>query len=125
MTALYRGILFVLTSKFYELILSLRSHIQSFKVETSDHNNYFDVGVLGFWNLMLEITMTIFAMLCLIIGVLLIALLAIWFYPLHAVIQYCALLLKNTRNPPVEAVPVLVEKIDHNNESPVIIKKEK
>ena len=47
MTALYRGILLVLTSKFYELILSLRSHVQSFNVETSDYSNYFDVGVLG------------------------------------------------------------------------------
>lgn len=125
MTELYRGILLVLTNKFYELILSLRSHIQSFKLETFDQNNYFDVGVLGFWNLMLEITMTIFAMLCLIVGILLIAVLAVGFYPLHAVIQYCSLLLRNTRNPPAETVPVLVEKIDHPKESPVIIKKEK
>ena len=124
MTELYRGILLVLTNKFYELILALRTHIQSFKLETTDQNSYFDVGVLGFWNLMLEIIMTIFSMLCLISGILLIATLAIWFYPLHAVIQYCSLVLRHTRNPPTE-IPVLVEKIDHTNESPVIIKKEK
>ena len=52
MTELYRGLLLVLTSKFYELILSFREHIQSFKQETSDPTSYFDIGILGFWNLM-------------------------------------------------------------------------
>lgn len=119
MTALYRGIILVLTSKFYELILSLRSHVQSFKTETSDYNNYFDVGVLGFWNLMLEIVLTIFAILCLLLGVILIAGLAVGFYPLHAVVQYSSLLLRNTRNPPPEVNNIKTE------ESPVVIKKEK
>ena len=60
MTELYRGILLVLTNKFNELILSFRNHIQSFKQETTDPESYFDVGVLGFWNLMLEIVLTLF-----------------------------------------------------------------
>lgn len=123
MTELYRGILLVLTNKFYELILSLRSHIQSFKLETTDQNNYFDVGVLGFWNLMLEIIMTIFSMLCLLLGVMLIAGLAVGFYPLHAVVRYCSLLLKNTRNPPQDILTT--QEINQTVESPVIIKKEK
>jgi hypothetical protein len=124
MTALYRGILLVLTSKFYELILSLRSHVQSFNVETSDYSNYFDVGVLGFWNFMLEIILTIFSILCLLTGVVLIASLAVVFYPMHATLKYCALLLKNTRHPPLE-MPVLSEETNKISESPIIMKKEK
>ncbi len=123
MTQLYRGILLVLTNKFYELILSLRSHIQSFKVNTFDQNSYFDVGVLGFWNLMLEIAMTVFAMACLLTGVMLIACLAIAFYPLHAIVQYSSLLLRNTRNPPPDVAPP--DTVKPEEQSPVIIKKEK
>lgn len=114
MTELYRGLLLVLTNKFYELILSFRTHIQSFNKETSDPTNYFDVGVFGFWNLMLEIVLTLFALACLTIGVSLVACLAIVFYPFHAVLRYASLLLKNTRNPQ----PDLLLK----EEAPVIIK---
>jgi len=124
MTSLYRGILIVLTNKFYELILSLRSHIQSFKQDTSDPYNYFDVGVLGFWNLMLEVVVSLFALLCLLLGVSLVAILAVIFYPLHAVLQYSSLLLKNTRNPPPE-MSTVKEQVSPHAESPVIIKKEK
>jgi len=124
MTALYRGILLVLTSKFYELILSSRSHVQSFNLETSDYNNYFDVGVLGFWNLMLEIILTIFSIFCLLLGVVLIAGLSVVFYPLYAVVRYSALLLKNTRHPPAE-ISAYQNVTTSATESPVIIKKEK
>jgi hypothetical protein len=123
MTELYRGLLLVLTNKFYELILAFRTHIQSFKEETQDPNNYFDVGVLGFWNLMLEIVLTLLSLSCLIVGVSLIATLAILFYPCHAFLRYGSLLLKNTRNPTPEAAPEKVEPVIE--ESPVIIKKEK
>ena len=84
MTDLYRGLLLVLTNKFYELILAFRTHIQSFKEETQDPDSYFDVGVLGFWNLMLEIVLTLLSLCCLVAGVALIAVLAIVFYPCHA-----------------------------------------
>jgi hypothetical protein len=124
MTELYRGLLLVLTNKFNELILSFREHTQSFKKNTDDPENYFDVGVLGFWNLMLEVVLTLFALTCLILGVGLVAALAVVFYPLHAVLQYSALLLKNTRHPPQE-IPILREEIKAKEESPVIIKKEK
>lgn len=123
MTELYRGLLLVLTSKFYELILSFRSHVQSFNQETSDPNNYFDVGVLGFWNLILEITLTLFSLMCLILGVSLVAVLSIVFYPCYATLRYIALLLKNTRHPQNE-VPELRDEVKTTVESPVIIKKE-
>jgi hypothetical protein len=118
MTELYRGLLLVLTTKFYELILSFRTHVQQFKKETTDPTNYFDVDVLGFWNLMLEIVLTIFSLTCLVFGVSLIALLAVVFYPCHAFLRYTALILKNIKNP---AEPNVKEKVI--DESPVIIKK--
>lgn len=123
MTELYRGILLVLTSKLYELILSFRTHIQSFKQHTTDPDNYFDVGVLGFWNLMLEVMLTLFALACLVIGVTLIAALAIIFYPWHAFLRYSSLVLKNTRNP-VEPISYKEKVQPILDESPVIIKKE-
>lgn len=120
MTELYRGLLLVVTTKFYELILAFRSHIRSFKEQTSDPYNYFDVGVLGFWNLILEIIFIMFSLLCLIAGISLIAVLAVGVYPLYAILQYSSLLVKNTRNPPVESL-VLNDKIP-SSDSAVIIK---
>ncbi len=123
MTELYRGLLLVITNKFYELILSFRTHIQMFKKETTDPLNYFDVGVFGFWNLMLEITVTLFALACMTIGVSLIASLAIVFYPFHAVLSYAALVLKNTRNPQNDQL-LVKENNEAVAENPVIIKKD-
>ena len=116
MTELYRGLLLVLTVKFNELILAFRTHIQSFKIQTDDPENYFDVGVLGFWNIMLEVVLTLFSLLCLIAGVSLVASLAIVFYPCYAFIRYTSLVLRNIRAPE----PIKEKAID---ESPVIIKK--
>lgn len=124
MTELYRGLLLVLTDKFYELIIAFRMHIQSFKEETKDPDNYLDVDVIGFWNLMLEIVLTLLALSCLVVGVALIASLAIVFYPCHAFLQYVSMVLRNVKNPQSESVP---EKVEPRviEESPVIIKKEK
>ncbi|CAB4133170.1 hypothetical protein UFOVP257_63 [uncultured Caudovirales phage] len=124
MTELYRGLLLVLTNKFNELILAFRNHIQLFNSETEDNDSYFDVGVIGFWNLMLEIALTLFALSGLVVGVSLVASLAIVFYPLHAIISYSSLLLKNTRNPQQdhflfkEKIPPIID------EQPTIIKKD-
>jgi hypothetical protein len=123
MTELYRGLLLVVTNKFYELILSFRSHVQSFNQDTTDPSNYFDVGVFGFWNLMLEVILTIFSLFCLLTGVALIASLAVIFYPLFAILRYSALLIKGTRNPPPEHDTFSDQ--NKKEESPVIIKKEK
>ena len=118
MTELYRGLLLVLTNKFNELILSFRTHIQSFRDQTTDPNNYFDVGVIGFWNLMLEIVLTLFALGCLVTGVSLVAGLAIIFYPCHGFVRYTSLVLKNIRAPE----PPIKEKSPDDN-APIIIKK--
>lgn len=120
MTELYRGLLLVLTGKFNELILAFRTHIQSFKQATNDPDNYFDVDVLGFWNLMLEISMTLFAIVCLLTGLTLIAILAMTFYPCHAFLRYSSLMLKNIKTPQAE---VINKEKTQDNESPVIIKK--
>lgn len=118
MTELYRGLLLVLTNKFNELILSFRTHIQSFNQYTKDPDNYYDVGVLGFWNLMLEIILTLFSVTCLIIGVSLIAILAIVFYPCFGFLRYVSLTLKNIRHPGLDSTAK-----EKSDESPVIIKK--
>ena len=120
MTELYRGLLLVLTNKFNELIVAFRTHIQSFKEETQDPESYFDVGVLGFWNLMLEIVLTLLSLSCLVAGVSLIAILAMIFYPCHAFLRYASLILKSTRHPEesVKKIEPVVE------ESPVIVKKD-
>jgi hypothetical protein len=122
MTELYRGILLVLTNKFNELIVSQRTHIQSFRQATLNNENYFDVGVIGFWNLMLEIVMTLFVLLCLLTGISLVASLAIVFYPCYAFLQYTSVVHKTIRHPAVE--PTLKEKAqDSIDDAPVIIKK--
>lgn len=124
MTELYRGLLLVLTNKFNELIVAFRTHIQSFKEETQDPNSYFDVGVLGFWNLMLEIVLTLLSLSCLVVGVSLIAVLAMVFYPCHAFLCYSSLILKSTRHP--ESTQLTLEKKVEPTveESPVVIKKD-
>lgn len=118
MTELYRGLLLVLTNKFNELILSFREHVQSFRNQTDDPNNYFDVGVIGFWNLMLEIVLTLFALGCLVIGVSLIASLAIVFYPCYGFVTYTSLVLRNIKAPESSAKEKLPD------EQPVIVKRD-
>ena len=123
MTKIYRGLLLVLTGKFYELILAQRTHIQSFRQETEDVNDFFDTGVVGFWNLMLEITFTLFSLVCLIVGVSLVATLAVCFYPLHALLNYVLYIFKNTKNPQPE-IPVVNDRLPpYSDTQPVIIKK--
>lgn len=125
MTELYRGILLILFGKYNDLVITLRDHVRSHKQITSDPSNYLDFGVMGFWNLMLEISMTIFGIGVLTAGVILVAVLAVICYPLTAVFNGCSLVLSNTRNPDSAVVrpeeprlePVLKE------EQPVILKK--
>lgn len=107
MTELYRGLLEILVIRCIEQIESLRVHVRS---HNSGHaeNFEFDIGVTGFWNLMLETVFTVFSMLFLITGVSLAATLAVVSYPFAAFINYGAWLLKNTKNP--------------KDDSPIIIK---
>ena len=123
MTELYRGILLILFGKYNDLVISLRDHVRSYKQTTSDPSNYLDVGVMGFWNLMLEISMTIFGIGVLTAGVALVALLALMFYPLAAFLNFGALIIKNTKNPVDETTTVKSKIPPVMEEQPVILKK--
>lgn len=109
MTELYRGLLEILVMRFIEQVETLRMHIRANNTGTVE-NFEMDIGVIGFWNLMLETVFTIFSILFLITGVCLAAVLAIVSYPLAAFINYSSWLLSNTRNP--------------NQDKPIIIKQD-
>ena len=97
MTELYRVFLFVLTTNFNSLIETIRNHVRSFNQNTTDEGNFLDVGVLGFWNLMLEVVFTLFVLLSLTTGILLTAGLAVSAYPFVAFLTYSRNLLVGTR----------------------------
>ena len=99
MTELYRGLLYLLTERFFSTIECFRDHIRGFKPKTEDPTMYFDVGVIGFWNLLLEIVLTVFSLVCLMTGIVLITTLAIVFYPFHALARFGSLLVHGTRDP--------------------------
>ncbi len=113
MTELYRGLLEILVMRCIEQVESLRIHIRS---HNSGHakNSDFDIGITGFWNLMLETTFTVFSILFLLIGVSLAATLAIASYPLAAFFNYGSWLLSNTRNPTPEK-PTIVKKANEQD----------
>jgi hypothetical protein len=107
MTDLYRGLLEIFVMRCIEQIESLRVHIRSHNSGISK-NIDFDVGITGFWNLILETLFTIFVIAFLMLGICLTACLAILSYPFAAIINYGILVFWYTKNPP--------------NEDPVIIK---
>jgi len=109
MTELYRGLLEILVMRFIEQVETLRMHIRANNTGTVE-NFEMDIGVIGFWNLMLETVFTIFSISFLITGVCLAAVLAIVSYPFAAFINYSSWLLSNTRNP--------------NQDKPIIIKQD-
>jgi hypothetical protein len=111
MTELYRGLLQILVMRCIEQIESLRVHIRlhnSGKSEIVD----FDIGVTGFWNLLLEIVFTMFTVIFLILGILLIAILAVTSYPFAAFVNYGAWLFRNTRNPPNDELVIIKQNND-------------
>ena len=108
MTELYRGLLEILVIRCIEQIESLRLHIRSHNSGQSQTPD-FDIGVAGFWNLMLETVFTIFTILFCFLFVCLTASLAIVSYLPAAFINYGAWLLKNTKNPSQES-PVIIKK---------------
>ena len=107
MTELYRGLLEILVMRCIEQIESLRIHIRSHNSGQSLIPD-FDIGVNGFWNLMLETVFTVVTILFLFLFVCLTASLAIISYPFAAFINYSSWILRNTRGT--------------SSESPVIIK---
>ena len=107
MTELYRGLLQILVMRCIEQIESLRTHIRS---HNSGHSENFelDIGVTGFWNLMLETVFTLFSIVFFTLGIVLAAVLAIVSYPFAAFVNYGAWLLKNTKNPDSET-PLIIK----------------
>lgn len=111
MTELYRGILEILVNRCIEQIESLRIHIRSFNTGKST-NQDFDIGVSGFWNLVLETIFTMLTIIFVFLSVCLTAMLAIVSYPPAAFINYGAWLLRSTRNPPIEEPVIIKQKHD-------------
>ena len=111
MTELYRGLLEILVMRCIEQVESLRVHIRSHNSGKSEIVD-FDIGVTGFWNLLLEIVFTMFTVTFLILGILLIAVLAISSYPFAAFINYGAWLFRNTRNPPNDELVIIKQNND-------------
>lgn len=107
MTELYRGLLQILVMRCIEQIESLRLHIRSHNSGVSQFAD-FDLGVSGFWNLMLEAVFTIFTILFMMAGVVLATVLAVVSYPFAAFLNYGSWLLRNTKNPPEDA-PVIIK----------------
>ena len=108
MTELYRGLLEILVMRFIEQVETLRMHIRS-NNSGQVENFEIDIGVAGFWNLLLETIFTIFCILFLITGVCLAAVLAIVSYPIAAFINYGIWLLRNTKNPQVDDKPMIIK----------------
>jgi hypothetical protein len=111
MTELYRGLLQILVMRCIEQIESLRVHIRSHNSGKSEIVD-FDIGVTGFWNLLLEIVFTMFTVIFLILGILLIAILVVTSYPFAAFINYGAWLFRNTRNPPNDELIIIKQNND-------------
>jgi hypothetical protein len=109
MTELYRGLLEILVMRCIEQIESLRVHIRSHNSGKSEIVD-FDIGVTGFWNLLLEIVFTIFTVTFLISGIALIAVLVVSSYPFAAFLNYGAWLFRNTRNPPNDELLIIKQK---------------
>jgi uncharacterized membrane protein len=81
MLELYRGLIDIFVNHNESITTNLRSHIRNFNDGKTDSHS---LGVPGFWNLLLEITMAIFVRICSFAGIILIASLAILFFPLYA-----------------------------------------
>ena len=109
MTELYRGLLQILVMRCIEQIESLRIHIRSHNLGKSEIVD-FDIGVTGFWNLLLEIVFTMFTVIFLISGISLIAILAVTSYPFAAFLNYGAWLFRNTKNPPNDVLVITRQK---------------
>ena len=111
MTELYRGLLQILVMRCIEQIESLRIHIRSNNLGKSEIVD-FDIGVTGFWNLLLEIVFTMFTVCFLISGISLIAILAVTSYPFAAFLNYGSWLFRNTKNPPNDELVITKQKND-------------
>lgn len=98
MTKLYRMLILVITKKLDELKIELQDKIRQFRPEQDPENNdprHLNLEVAGFWNFMLEIVFNLYVVLCYTLSIVLIAMLALVFYPLNAVLLVFASLTGN------------------------------
>lgn len=109
MTDLYRGLLQILVMRCVEQIESLRVHIRAQNSGVSQMAD-FDIGVTGFWNLLLESTFTIFTIMFMLIGICLTTMLAVFSYPFAAFLNYGSWLLRNTKNPSGDSPTIIKSK---------------
>ena len=109
MTELYRNLLLVLTNKFNEIILTLRKNIRTINKKNLDYTSSIDVGVSGFWNLLLEIVFTLYSIICLFVGVILTLVLAVLAYPVAGLFNYIKWFFFNIRNTSVEDAKTINE----------------
>lgn len=87
MTELYRGLLTILATSLNELMTKFRTHIRTFNDIESKRGTEYDFGVMGFWNLMLEIVINFYVITAKFFGIVLISVLALFFYPGYAFLR--------------------------------------
>lgn len=105
MLELYRGLIDILIFQSRVMDEKTIFHIRGFNNGQTDSNNF---GVSGFWNLLLEIAFIMFNKIIVAFGIVLTVVLAIIFFPLHAL---CVAML-NILNHRAEVVdPTFIEPI--------------
>ena len=87
MTELYRGLLTILATSLNDLMTKFRTHIRSFNDIESKRGTEYDFGVMGFWNLMLEIVINFYVITAKFFGIVMISMLALCFYPGYAFLR--------------------------------------
>lgn len=81
MLKLYRGLVDILIFQSRGMDEQISKHIRQFNDGETSTNNF---GVTGFWNLLLEIVFIMFVKLMVALGIVLTVVLALVFFPLHA-----------------------------------------
>ena len=84
MTQMFRGLLDILHQNRSDLHQTLNSHIRSFDSKTDQDE--LDLGVTGFWSLMLELVFNCYTQTVLAVGITLVMLLSLITYPVRFVV---------------------------------------
>ena len=84
MTQMFRGLLDILHQNRSDLHQSLNTHIRSFDRKTDQDE--LDLGVTGFWSLMLELVFNCYTQTVLAVGITLVMLLSLITYPVRFVV---------------------------------------
>ena len=113
MLKLYRGIVDILTARCEGLNDAFSKHIRTFNDGQTTENNF---GVAGFWNLLLEITFVMYVKMFAALGIVLTVVLALSFFPLHALRIAVSNILNHRAQPFIidQVEPVIEEKTNGN-----------